>query len=67
MRWLPYEKVQSTREKETSVKKQPIIYGCSQKEIMLRVKIVISGVLFNQVKIDGMTAIRRKQGTKLIH
>lgn len=50
-----HEKVQTTRKEETSVKKEPIIYGRTQKEIVFWIKIVISSVLFNQVKIDGMT------------
>lgn len=59
-----YEKVQATRKKEAGVKKQPIIYSCTQEKIMFRVEIVILGILFNQVKIDGMTEkkARRDEG-----
>lgn len=65
---MAHKKVQATRKKEASVEKEPIIYGRSQKEIVLRVEIVILGVLFNQVKIDGMTekkGNRTKESWKL--
>lgn len=59
-----YEKVQATRKKEAGVKKQPIIYSRTQEKIMFRVEIVIWGILFNQVKIDGMTERRKRGGMK---
>lgn len=50
-----YEKVQSTREQKASVEEQTIVYGCSQKKVMLWVEIIILSILLDQIEIDGMT------------
>lgn len=56
-----YEEVQSTWEKKTSVEEQAIVYGCSQKKVMLRVEIIILSILLDQIQIDRMTEKMREK------
>lgn len=55
-----YKEAQATGKQECRVKKEPIIDGRSQADVMLRVQRVIPGKLLNQVEIDGVAETRRK-------
>lgn len=50
-----YEKIEAPWKKKASVEKQPIINSRPQEDVVLRIQIVGYSILFNQVKIDGVT------------